>query len=139
MLHTTHELIAAATSSPPLIFCLFNIIVLFLVISSSNGSSNTASQISETAPVICAEDNASVQVRDKGDYTGVVETCHSETAVIEVDDKGDVEEAYEEEDEAEEEDKLLRRRIEAFIEKVNQEWRAEKLAEIAMSSYVDCR
>ncbi|GAB4825994.1 hypothetical protein Ancab_008863 [Ancistrocladus abbreviatus] len=108
------ELTNAAASNPHLIFCFCHVIIAVLLF----GSSKTTSHIADDHTYAISarfEANISVKVNENG--VAIAEDYSSEKAAIET----------EEEKENAEDDDELRRRIEAFINKVNKEWREEKL------------
>ncbi|KAL9225244.1 hypothetical protein vseg_001193 [Gypsophila vaccaria] len=141
--YTIGLVIAYATPSTHFIFCLCNIIIVFLLVDRSKRNLNPNSVYNYPFPTAL---NTNVTQYSYERYAKVVEESSLQSTVVEVvasetattnedehecehdnkeneDDKKEDEEVEEEENDDDE----LRRRVEEFIDKINREWRAERL------------
>ncbi|GMH08805.1 hypothetical protein Nepgr_010645 [Nepenthes gracilis] len=113
MLYSTIEFVYITTLNPHFVFCVFHVIIAFLLITCSKTTSRI---VEDTSVVSLPIDAIDASVASDEEENANDENCSFDQAAMEA----------EENDRNAEEDEL-RRRIEAFIEKVNNEWRAEKL------------
>ncbi|CAA7026896.1 unnamed protein product [Microthlaspi erraticum] len=141
MLNIAFELIGEATSNSLLMFCFCNLIIVMILTGSSKPGSTDDSTF--TTPVSFNECNIA-SGDDNDDEEMVVDVSSTQNeSVIDVssssdededkesshcfDEDKDDDESNEAEVEEEEGDDDLRKRVEDFIAKINNEWRHEKL------------
>lgn len=101
MLESTFELIAMAASNSHMIFCLCNLIIAFVVVGSSKSNDGNRKLISSVAD------------EENGNTTSV---SLLQKARVEADEGG-----------KDEDDEDLKRRVEEFIQKMNEGWKEEKV------------
>ncbi|KAG5558438.1 hypothetical protein RHGRI_008391 [Rhododendron griersonianum] len=132
MLNSTIELITLAASNSLVVFCFCNLIIAVLLVGGSKPGSEFGGQDS------CGIPTPTFTFRSRGDEEegGLETTCSvvldkhnaSSTGVSEAcdDEKATVDEEKENVDDGDDDDEL-RRRVEEFIDKINEGWKAERL------------
>ncbi|XWS60987.1 hypothetical protein CRYUN_Cryun07bG0086700 [Craigia yunnanensis] len=139
MLYSTLDLLTRATSSDLYVFCFFNLIIVIIFMGSKHDSN--LDQDCEINPPTPANDSQDIEVEhsldssEQGTNASGVGLCVHETVSedsrVSEDDYSDNNSDTDEKDENHEEgDDELTKRIEEFISKVNREWRAEMLDDI---------
>ncbi|KAI8564651.1 hypothetical protein RHMOL_Rhmol03G0197500 [Rhododendron molle] len=130
MLNSTIELITLAASNSLVIFCFCNLIIAVLLVGGSKpGSEFGQDSCGIPTPTFtfrsredevggALETTGSVLDKHNASSTGVSEACD--------DEKATVEEEKENVDDGDDDDEL-RRRVEEFIDKINEGWKAERL------------
>lgn len=149
MLYSTVELVTQVTLNSHFVFCFCNIIIVFLLIDRAKTNSCPGVSTSDPLPLPVylnshtkrddheKYDNVLVLKEDSSEESVPKEEVVEETETViaevkaETEAEAEAEAAEEKTEETEEEDDVddeeLRRRIEEFINKVNKEWRKEKL------------
>ncbi|KAI3471065.1 hypothetical protein Pfo_027728 [Paulownia fortunei] len=128
MLDSTFELICLAASNSLMVFCFCNLIIAIIVVGSSKPSSQFNEEKPKVVPSIVNDDSfnkVSVSLCEK--ISTLVEAGEASSVSITMveNEGGSPDEEEEEEDDDDDDD--LKRRVEEFIEKINNGWRAEKV------------
>jgi len=144
MLLSMTELITEASLSSHFVFCFCNIIIVFLLIDRAISSSFSSASNIDPLPVdLYSNAGESYESRlvledaivEGSSMEGEQEIETKEEVVVEVfsvegeEATGTLEAAEEENEEDKDDDEDLRKRIEEFIQKVNQAWQEETLKE----------
>lgn len=131
MLNSTIELITLAASNSLLMFCFCNFIIAVLLVGGSKPTSEYSQDSSIPPPTFAfrntfetegTSSTTTCSVDNDNGSTGVSELCAVKAATVE-----SVEDEEKENDDGDGDDDELRRRVEEFIDKINEGWKAEKL------------
>ncbi|KAE9464974.1 hypothetical protein C3L33_03125, partial [Rhododendron williamsianum] len=130
MLNSTIELITLAASNSLVIFCFCNLIIAVLLVGGSKPGSEFGDQDSRGIPTPPFTFRSRNEVEGLETTRSVLLDKHnaSSTGVSEArdDEKATADEEKENDDDGDDDDEL-RRRVEEFIDKINEGWKAEKL------------
>jgi len=141
MLYTTVELIAQAYSNFHFIFCFCNVIIIFLLIGSARPSNSRSSPVHQAV-----KNRNALLIKESAcrmsDYSDAAKEEDDDDIVKKAgphdkDKREKLEERSkdDDDDDHDDDDGQLRRRIEEFIDKVNREWRAEKIRASSSATY----
>ncbi|XP_039160147.1 uncharacterized protein LOC108956381 [Eucalyptus grandis] len=145
MLDLTTELVAQAASNSLVIFCFCNLLIV-IILMAPKPSSNSKEGSEFHLPILTHvseidEKRIDIEQPPKHEETSpqVMELCISENLEMEGRSyNNECEDDHEDDGECNnDDDDELRRRIEAFIDKVNREWKAEKLRTHYLCEQVD--
>ncbi|KAI3423249.1 uncharacterized protein J3R85_011213 [Psidium guajava] len=135
MLDLTADLVAQAASNPLVIFCFCHLLIVIILMApkpSSNSEKSSESHLPILTHIsVIDEQRIDIDQPPKNDETSpeVMELCVSENLEKEgrsCDNECEGDSEYDGGSTNDDDDEL-RRRIEDFIDKVNREWKAEKL------------
>ncbi|KAH7855737.1 hypothetical protein Vadar_028254 [Vaccinium darrowii] len=144
MLNSTIELITLAASNSLLMFCFCNFIIAVLLVGGSKPASEYGQDSSIPPPEFAFRDTNETEGTSSTTTTTTTTTCSvdndnastgvSELCAVKADTVESVEEEEKENDDGDGDDDELRRRVEEFIDKINEGWKAEKLRTSLCSS-----